>query len=92
MLVLPCVQNEEPVVRNTAFLCLGSSSLLDVNQAQKYFHLLLQVCVCVCVCACVRVCVCVTYVCVDVSVNSKIFTYMIFTYMCIVIPGEPDRS
>ena len=31
------------MVRNMAFFCLGSASLLDINQAQKYFHLLLQV-------------------------------------------------
>ena len=29
---------------------------------------------CVCVCVHARVCVCVTYVCVDVSVNCKIYT------------------
>ena len=56
--MLPCVQNEEPVVRNMAFFCLGSVSLLDVNQAQKYFYLLLQASD-KCVCVCVRACVCV---------------------------------
>ena len=70
MQVLPCVQNEEPVVRNMAFFCLGSASLLDVNQAQKYFHLLLQasVCVCVCVYVCYRP-VTNTHVCMSVCLS-----------------------
>ena len=41
--VLPCVQNEDPFVRDLAFNCLGLAAILDVSLAQKYLLLFLQV-------------------------------------------------
>ena len=58
--LLPCVQNENPFVRDMALHCLGLACLLDISNARNHLLLFLQVCVCdcVCVCACVRVHVC----------------------------------
>ena len=77
--MLPCVQNEEPVVRNMAFYCLGSASLLDVNQAQKYFHLLLQA-------SDKYVCACAQY-----NVITCRFT-MVAHNVYVVTTGQSDRS
>ncbi len=41
--LLPCVQNENPYVRDMALVCLGLACLLDISMARKLLLLFLQV-------------------------------------------------
>ena len=47
--LLPCVQNENPYVRDMALHCLGLACLLDISTARNHLLLFLQVWVCGCV-------------------------------------------